>query len=114
CRGRTDMQVMLPPSLAGLLSHPDKDLVFAKRQHGAAARSLQVHDHPGAVLQPQIAAAGRAETGLAGALRISGREIGNASELVDRAGRGDFVNPATRARNSADHFEWVGPSPVFQ
>ena len=92
-------------SLAVLLIHPDKDLVISEGQHRATARALQVHDHPGVVLQPQIAAAGRAEAGLAGALRVSACKIGNAGQLVNRAGSADFLKPATRTRNSADHFD---------
>src|SRR5215469_7795271 len=93
-----------------LLSHSDEDLVFAEGQHRAGACALQMHDHAGAVLQPQIAAARRAETGLAGALRVSARKIGNAGELVDGAGSGDFVNSATGASNCAEHFERIAPS----
>src|SRR5215469_15576621 len=73
-----------------------------------------MHDHARAVLQPQIAAARRAETGLAGALRVSARKIGDTGELVDGAGSADFLKTATGARNSAYHFEPVGPPLVFQ
>src|SRR5215813_4496551 len=101
-------------ALMPLLSHPDKDLVFSEGQHCAAARSLHVHDHAGVILQPQIAGARRVQTGLAGALRVSARKIGNAGEFVDGAGSGDFVNSAARARNSAEHFEWIAPPLVLE
>ena len=97
-----------------LLSHSNEDLVFSEGQHRAATRALQMHGHAGAVLQPQIAAARSAQTGFARALRVSARKIGDAGELVDRAGRADFRNPATGARNSAQHFEWIGLPLVLQ
>src|SRR5215831_13501615 len=92
-----------------LLSHSDEDLVFAEGQHRAGACALQMHDHAGAVLQPQIAAARRAEPGLAGALRVPAREIGDAGELVDGARSADLLDPAAGARDSAEHFEWIAP-----
>src|SRR5262245_33196422 len=89
CKPATvDVSMTVPPwacAMNRLLSHSDKDLVFSEGQHRAATRPLQVHDHAGAVLQPQIAAARGAQTGLAGTLSISARKIGNAGELVDGA-----------------------------
>src|SRR5215469_3029182 len=110
CRNIVPMGGTTPP----LLSHPNEDLVFSEGQHRAGTRAFQVHDHARAVLQPQIAAARRAETGLAGALRVSARKIGDAGELVDGAGSADFLKTATGARNSADHFKRVGPPLVFE
>ena len=45
------------PAPRRLLSHPNYDLVFSEGQHRAGTRTLQMHDHAGAVFQPQIAAA---------------------------------------------------------
>jgi hypothetical protein len=87
---------------------------FPRGQHYAAARALQMHDHAGVVFRPQIAAARRAETGLASALRVSARKVANARELIDGAGSADFLNAATGARNRADKLEWVGTPLVFQ
>src|SRR5262249_46449407 len=77
-------------------------------------RTLQTHDHTGVVFQPQIAAARRAETGLAGALCISAWKIGDAGELIDGSGSADLLNAATGARNRAYKLEWVGTPLVFQ
>ena len=49
--------VLIDPRGALLLARPNEDLVLSERQHRAAARALQVHDHAGVVFQPQIAAA---------------------------------------------------------
>src|SRR5262245_11146495 len=87
---------------------------FPRGQHRAVARALQVHDHAGTVLQPQVAAAGMAKAGLAGAFRVSAEEIGNAGKLVNRAGSADFLNPATGTGNSADHFERIPPPLVLE
>jgi len=73
-----------------------------------------MHDHAGVVFQPQIAAARRAETGLAGALRISARKIVDPRELIHGPRSADFLYPATGARNRAYKFEWVGTPLVFQ
>ena len=89
------------------LSHPDKDLVAAEGQHRPGARALQVHDHAGAVLQPQIATARGAQTRRAGALRVSPAKIGDIVELIDRARGTNFFNPTTGARDSADQFERI-------
>src|SRR5215470_1173331 len=97
-----------------LLTHSNDDLLFSEGQHCAAARALQMHDHAGVVFQPQIAAARRGETGLAGALCISARKIGDARELIDGARSADFLNPATGTRNRAYKLEWVGTPLVFQ
>jgi hypothetical protein len=105
---------LLDPPIRHLLSYPDKDLVFSKGQHRAGTRTFQMHDHAGAVLRPQIAAAWGAETGFAGALRLSAREIGDAGELIDRAGSSDFLKPATGTRNGANDFKRIGPSLVLQ
>src|SRR5262249_23689555 len=64
-----------------LLTHANEDLVFAEGQHRARARALQMHDHAGTVLEPQIAVARRAEPGLARALRVSATKIANIGEL---------------------------------
>jgi len=95
------------PAPRRLLSHPNYDLVFSEGQHRAGARAFQVHNHAGVVLQPQIAAARRAETGFAGALRVSARKIADADELVDGAGGADFLNPATGAHDAAEDFERI-------
>src|SRR6516225_6197786 len=47
-------------------------------------------------------------------LRVSARKIGNAGELINGARSGNFFNPAAGTRNSADHFEWIGPPLVLQ
>src|SRR5262249_28341221 len=98
------------PSFAVLLSHPNKDLVLAKGQHRAATRARPMHDHAGAVFEPQIAAAGRAETSLAGALRVSARKIGDAGELVDGAGRSDFLSSLTDAGPPTIHITYQNPA----
>src|SRR5215469_5434449 len=67
-----------------------------------------MHDHAGTVLKPQIAAARRAETGVARALRVSATKIANTGELVDRTGRADFLNPAAWARDGPDKSERIG------
>src|SRR6516162_3066375 len=107
------------PAPRRLLSHPNYDLVFSEGQHRAGARAFQVHNHAGVVLQPQIAAARRAETGFAGALRVSARKIADADELVDGAGGADFLNPATGApatgaHDAAEDFERIVLPLAFQ
>jgi hypothetical protein len=47
-------------------------------------------------------------------LRVSARKIDHIRELVDRAGSGELINPATGARNGANDFEWVAPSLVLE
>src|SRR5262249_27895610 len=96
------------PPIRSLRSHPDKDLVFSKGQHRAATRSLQVQDHTGTVLQPQMPVPRGAQAGFAGALRVPAWKIRDAGELTDGAGRADFLDPATAACNGTEHFERIG------
>jgi hypothetical protein len=67
-----------------------------------------MHDHAGIVLEPQIAAARRAEASLARALRVSAGKIADIGELVDKAGRADFLNAAAWARDGTDKSEGIG------
>src|SRR5262249_411022 len=97
-----------------LLGHPYDDLVFSEGQHRAGARAFQVHITPASFSTHKSLLPDELRPALAGALRVSARNIGDAGELVDRARGADFLDPATRAHNRAEHFEGIGAPLVLQ